>query len=106
MRLLAESVKYIGSPEHKRHPSFAGQPAPRADASICDPAFADRQEELTTLLREAVVAGTISGFFEGKFPRYVWMRQVDQVFEARLVNRELGHYKGYALNPDELPEGV
>lgn len=33
---IAEDVRYVGSPEHKRAPSFAGPPSPRPDASICD----------------------------------------------------------------------
>lgn len=28
------------------------------------------------------------------------------VYEARLVNRELGEYKGYPLNETEWPEGL
>jgi hypothetical protein len=26
------------------------------------------------------------------------------IYEARLVNQELGQYKGYPLDPDEWPE--
>ena len=32
---LSEDVHYVGSPEHKDIPSFAGQPRLRADASCC-----------------------------------------------------------------------
>ena len=32
---LSENVHYVGSPEHKDIPSFAGQPRLRADASCC-----------------------------------------------------------------------
>jgi len=48
----------------------------------------------------------VSEFWNGDFPRYVWFRQDDTVFEARLVNHVQGHYKGYPLNADEWPAGV
>jgi hypothetical protein len=57
-------------------------------------------------LREAIRGGAVSAFWEGDFPRYVWHRQEEVVFEGRLVNRENGHYKGYPLNPDEWPRNL
>lgn len=98
-------VSYAGSPEHKTYPSFAGPPLPRADASKCDPKLAD-QAELTGWLREALTAGSFGGLWEGDFPRYVWCRRGDVVYEGRLVNSGLGEYKGYPLAPDEWPEGL
>jgi hypothetical protein len=79
---LAQRVSYVGSGEHKSYPSFAGPPKLRADASKCDPKFADPAE----------------------FPRYAWHRLDNVIYEARLVNQELGQYKGYPLDPDEWPE--
>jgi hypothetical protein len=102
----ARRAAYVGSPEHKDSPSFAGQPRPRADASICDPAFADRQIELTRWLRNAIRDGRVSEFVENGFPRYVWYRDGQTVYEARLVNSGSGEYKGYALNKDEWPAGM
>jgi hypothetical protein len=97
---------YVGRPEHKDAPSFAGQPRPRADASICDEAFADKQIELTRWLRRAIREGSVSELAEGDFPRYVWYRDGKTMYEARLVNSGTGEYKGYALNKDEWPAGV
>lgn len=98
-------VTYVGSGEHKTYPSFAGPPHPRADASKCDPSFAD-QNELTRWLQLAIREGRTSGHWEGDFPRYVW-HQVEQVpYEARLVNRGLGQYKGYPMTPKEWAEVV
>ncbi len=93
----------MGSPEHKTYPSFAGPPQPRADASKCDSKLAD-QTELTTWLREAMGAGNVGTPWEGDFPRYVWSRRGDVVYEGRLVNQELGQYKGYPLELDQWPE--
>lgn len=63
---------------------------------------------LTEWLRSAIIAGKISEMSEGAhcYPRYVWWRHENSVYEARLVNREQGHYKGYELLPAEYPEGV
>lgn len=87
----------------QRRPS--GAPNLRSDASRCDPELAD-PEELTRWLRDAIVAGDIGQLWEGDFPRYVWCRQGDVGYEARLMNREAGEYKGYPLHADEIPEGL
>jgi len=103
---VAGRVMYTGSPEHKSTPSFAGHPRPRADASLCDPALADKQRQLTRCLRSAIKRGTVSELWQGDFPRNVWFRDGDTVFEGRLVNAEQGHYKGYPLERDEWPDGI
>ena len=103
LETAAGRAKFIGSPEHKNGPSFAGQPRPRADASICDPQFLDRQMEVTRWLRQAIRDGIVSELAEGDFPRYVWHREGDVVYEARLVNAGSGEYKGYPLKPEEVP---
>ena len=102
----AANAVYVGSPEHKDGPSFAGHPKPRADASICHRDLAGKQDELTDWLRTAIRNGRVSEFFEGGFPRYVWHRESDTVYEARLVNSAAGQYKGYPLNRDEWPIGI
>lgn len=102
---LSMRVRYVGSPEHKSAPSFAGPPRLRADASRCDPSLTDA-DEITEWLREGIRAGNISSHFEGDFPRYVWLKRVSVVYEGRLVNQEQGQYKGYPLAPHEYPEGI
>lgn len=104
MEAAANAATYIGSPEHKDTPSFAGQPRPRADASICDRTLG--QNLVEGWLKDALRKGSISSFREGRFPRYVWFKDGDQVYEGRLVNRELGEYKGYPLSRDEWPQGI
>ncbi|WP_143663611.1 hypothetical protein [Streptomyces sp. NRRL B-24085] len=102
---LAKRTQYVGSAEHKSYPSFAGPPRLRADASRCDPSLTDR-DEITEWLREGFSLGNIGELFEGEFPRYVWVKRGNIVYEGRLVNREQGHYKGYPLAPNEFPEGL
>lgn len=101
---IARRVSYIGSPEHEETPSFAGQP--RADASVCDRRLAQDREQVTEWLRTAIQRGAMSRLFEGAFPRYAWYKDGTVVYEARLVNRELGEYKGYPLNDTEWPEAL
>jgi hypothetical protein len=103
---IAERVKYVGSAEHKDTPSFAGQPRPYATASLCDRELAHKQLLVNRWLRTAIRKGAVSEFFEGEFPRYVWFKRGDTVFEGRLINREAGWYKGYPLNGSEWPQGI
>ncbi len=98
-------VIYEGSPEHKDIPSFAGQPRLRADASCCPREITD-QETVSGWLRFAIRRGAIGAPWQGEFPRYVWYKHANTVFEARLVNRETGSYKGYPLDEDEWPNGI
>ncbi len=102
---LANRVAYVGSPEHKDFPSFAGQPKRRADASICPRHIRDA-DRVTEWLRAAIRRGLIDGHWDGNFPRHVWYKDGDTVYEARLVNRGSGEYKGYPLNDDEWPRGI
>ena len=96
-------VRYDGSQEHKDYVSFAGPPRPRGDASLCPREIG--RETATDWLRSAIRKGATS-HWEGGFPRYVWHRQGDTVFEARLINRGDGSYKGYPLEDSELPAGI
>ena len=63
-------------------------------------------DEMTRWLRAAIASGCVGAPWEGRFPRYAWHRRGDVWYEARLVNQELGQYKGYALKPSESPEGI
>ena len=98
----ASRVKYVGSPEHKDAVTQLGVPRPRGDASICPREYNDFQLA-TNWLRSAIRDGSTSGLWDGDFPRYAWHKEADTVFEARLVNRGDGSYKGYPLHDDEWP---
>ena len=105
LHALAGRVRYVGSREHKDIPSFAGQPRLRADASCC-PREVVNQGQVEQWLRSAIRRGAVGAPWEGDFPRYVWYRWGDVVFEGRLVNRGDGSYKGYPLGEDEWPRGI
>lgn len=101
---LAARVRDVGSSEHKSYASPAGAPQPRRDATKCDPAQHGDFRQLSTWLQDAVRAGRVGSPWEGHFPRYVWTSQGGTWYEGRLVNREQGTYKGYAVRLDEVPE--
>ena len=103
---LARRACYVGSVEHKDVVSFAGQPRWRADASCCPRDTAQGQERFNDWLRSAIRAGATGAPWEGAFPRYVWYKNEDTVYEGRLVNREAGQYKGYSLHRNEWPRGI
>lgn len=107
LEAAAKQAKYIGSPEHKNAPSPAGPPKLRSDASCCPLEIVQKWKEVTGWLRNAIRNGSTGEVWEGhptRFPRYVWYRQGDRVFEGRLVNQDQGEYKGYPLERSEWPE--
>ena len=105
LEAVAARVTYVGSPEHKDFPSFAGQPRLRADASRC-PRWIRDPDLVCGWLRDAIRKGATGGFWESGYPRYVWYTERGTCFEGRLVNRGDGSYKGYQLGKDEWPDGI
>ena len=103
LNAVAGRVRYLGSPEHKTTLSFAGRPAPRADATLCDPRLHDRRNQVESWLAEAIRRGDCGGPWENGFPRYVWRREVGVTYEARLSNQQRGEYKGYPIDSDQCP---
>lgn len=57
----------------------------------------------------AIRKGAFGRLWEGsvpQFPRYIWYKDAETVYEGRLVNQERGDYKGYPLGRDEWPPGI
>ena len=100
---IAAKVRYVGSAEHKNHPSHVGPPALRSDATACEPAMTRDIERNTEALREGIRRGCVSSLFDGEFPRYVWAWVGEDLYEARHIYGPLGTYKGYRLNSGEEP---
>ncbi len=97
----ASKARYKGSQEHKAHPSPAGPPALRSDATPCDPAI--QWGDINAVLREAIRRGCTSTVFEQGFPKYVWGWIGEDLYEARRLNGPAGTYKGYRLEELEHP---
>lgn len=104
---MAARVRYVGAVYHKDMPSFAGTVPPRRPhASICPRELAGQQRQIQTWLQGAIRRGQFGAQWEGGFPRYVWHREGNVTYEARLVNRQTGEYKGFPLEPDEEVQGL
>src|SRR3954463_2412129 len=98
LRSLASEATYVGSPEHKDIPSYAGLPKLRkSDASCCPRELSKDRTIPEAWLRDAITRGAVGAPWEGKFPRYVWYQHEGVVYEGRLVNKDAGWYKGYPL---------
>jgi len=65
-----------------------------------------RRAFLSEWLRGAILGGCVGDSWNSDFPRYVWMLRNGRCFEARLVNKEQGTYKGYELDPAQWPQGI
>ena len=102
---VAARASYVGSAEHKRHLSSVGSPRLRADATPCPPELTDASV-LTTWLRAAITRGLTGALWEQGFPRYVWWREGEVCYEARLLNAGAGEYKGWPLAKDEWPQDL
>ncbi|MFU8804391.1 MAG: hypothetical protein ACNA8W_11320 [Bradymonadaceae bacterium] len=71
---LITNLRYVGSGEHKRYPSFAGEPAFRADATPCPPEWGKDEAArcgFENALTRAIRGECVSEACEGSFPRYV-----------------------------------
>ena len=103
---VADSCRYVGSPYHKATRSFAGTArGRRPDASLCPGDLVDSRDRVECWLRQAVRAGRV-GAWDGGFPRYVWHREGDTVFEARQGSPGSGEYHGYPLEPKQVVKGL
>lgn len=100
---VAERATYVGSSEHKGHPSVAGPPALRSDATPCEPHRTKDIDANTAALRAGIARRCTSAVFEGGFPKYVWTWIDDALYEARHINGPQGTYKGYRLEVAEHP---
>lgn len=99
-------VTYVGSPEHKDTKSMAGAPKLRRNAAICDRSLAESRDTITEWVRNAIRKGLHSGDWQGNFPKYIWHREGNVVYEGRLVTPGRGDYKGYPIDADQVPKGV
>jgi hypothetical protein len=96
MQLAAAKVRYTGSPYHRSSGSTSGPIAQRVGlTSRCPPSWTN--VEATRVLRLAIIEGRVSLRWEHGYPRYVWHRDGDVLYEARLTNSGTGEYHGYPL---------
>lgn len=102
---LANNVRYIGSPYHKRNPGdFALTPPsqPRPDKTLCDGAGIFKVVDAQRWLEEGMRRGMISPTMQNGFPKQIWaVTDEGVVLEAKYNNEGPGNYHGYPLfTPD------
>ncbi len=103
--VVAEMASYVGSAEHKDHPSsVSAQGNLRSDATPCEPEMTRDVDRNTEALREGIRRRCVSAVFEEGFPRYVWTWINHALYEARHIRGPQGTYKGYRLEPVEYPK--
>jgi hypothetical protein len=99
---FADQFVYVGSAIHKRFPGDYGfQPPvnPRGWKSLCDRDRVILLGEAQQLLREGILKGMVSTYFEGDVPKYVWSVDANnRPYEAKLG---LGGYHGYMLEAED-----
>jgi hypothetical protein len=105
---LASRVRYEPSPYHKtgRVMGIVGEVRPAVQSSKCPHSWQSRSQA-TEALRLGIRQGLVSDVWSGAFPKHVWYKVGDTVYEAMLTNRENGTYHAYPLSdPREWPEGL
>ena len=98
---ISIKASYVGSAEHKSYPSEAGPAQLRSDATKCEH-FADFKG-LTEQLRASIKDGIVSEIFESGFPKYVWGKMNNKIYEARHIGAPAGRYKGWSIEPASYP---
>lgn len=105
LEALAERLRYVGSPLHKRGPGDFGLDPPaalRQGKSICDDVV-DCKADAQALLKDGAKKGLVSTQNSGGFPQNVWAVAATGVaLEAMLDNAESGTYHGYPM-PESDP---
>lgn len=102
----AVSAVYVGSPEHKSFPSFAGPPKLRSDASRC-PTHLKDGEQITTWLRAVILKGNVSDIPNGVgYPGTCGPTETTHGSRRVSSTPRRGTYTGYPLSIAEAPRGV
>lgn len=106
LKRAASTCRYVGSPYHKSYPSIAGMPRSKPSTTKCPIDLKNRRELMECWLRNALMSGQVGALWEGGFPRYVWHREDDTVYEARQGAPGSGEYHGYPLKPNQIVRGL
>ena len=99
--LLSSTIRYRGSPKHKRYPHLFGLEmfnGKRGDATLCDEHAGFSPQDMETI-PEMIERGLRAGLV-GK--RMIWtVANNGQIFEARLTNSNTNEYHGYPVRSFE-----
>jgi hypothetical protein len=104
IRIAAESAVYAASDYHC--PAARGQPPKRRVryASICPKRWS--AHAATNALRQALSKGQVSEAWEDGFPRYVWTKDGEVIYEARHTRGPTGTFHAYPIEKYQIPDGL
>jgi len=94
---------YERSPYHCRGNKGEPPKVRARPASICPRRWTD--EEATNALRAAIGRGNVSEVWEDGFPRHVWHRDGDVLYEARHTKGPAGSFHAYPIEEFQAPRG-
>lgn len=95
------AARYSPSDYHCRLPDGRPRRVRAKPASVCP-----RQwpiDEATEALRITINKGHVSETWEDGFPRYVWYREGETIYEARHTRGPHGTYHAYPIEAAEAP---
>jgi hypothetical protein len=91
--------------EYHCHGSKGEAPKKRAEyASICPKRWSS--EAATQALRRALTNGQVSEAWEDGFPRYVWHKDGEVIYEARHTRGPHGTFHAYPIEKYQIPDGL
>ena len=73
-------------------------------SSICPRGWGD--DEATDAIREAIRRGNVSENWEDSFPRYVWHRDGEVLYEARHTRGPSGSFHAFPIEEIQAPRGL
>lgn len=100
----SDAASYVRSDYHCK--GDKGERAVRRakPASICPRTWS--QAAATKAIREAIKSGCVSEAWEDGFPRYVWHREEDVLYEARHSRGPFGSFHAYPIEGRQAPKGL
>lgn len=72
--------------------------------SLCPRQWSD--QEATRALRDAIRNGAVCEVWEDGFPRHVWHRDGDVLYEARHTRGPIGSFHAYPIESLQAPKGL
>jgi len=99
--VAAQKATYEPSHYHCRLPDGRPVRARAKPASLCPRDWTI--PEATSALRSAILKEYVSEKWEDGFPRYLWLREGEVIYEARHTRGPHGLYHAYPITAAEAP---
>jgi hypothetical protein len=96
----------VYSPSNYHCPGSKGEAPKRRVkyASICPKRWST--QAATEALRQALCNGHVSEAWEDGFPRYVWHKDGEVIYEARHTRGPHGTFHAYPIEKFQIPDGL